>query len=294
MTNIEDFQIYLSYEKHLSKNSIMAYVNDMKEFAEFLGTERKVERAGKEDVLDFIIGLNEKQVSNRSIARKLSSLKSYYLFLLKLEKIEESPMELIDSPQYLKKLPNYLSIKEVESMLRVEKESPREVRDSCIVEMLYSCGLRVSELCDIKPGEISFENRVIRVFGKGKKERVVPIGERALAAVKKYLSYRLELSNRKKPSDFLFISRLGKRLSRVSVWSIVKRLAKREGIEKEITPHTLRHSFATHLISDGADLRAVQEMLGHSDITTTQIYTHVSSELLKSTHKKYHPMERDE
>lgn len=293
MPDFEDFQIYLSYEKHLSKNSILAYVNDLKEFSEFLGEERPPEKASKDAILDFIIHLNEKNMSNRSIARKLSSLKAFYLFLLKLDKIKESPVELIESPQYLKRLPDYLSVEEVESMLRIEKETPRDVRDSCIVEMLYSCGLRVSELCDMKTGEISFENRVVRVFGKGRKERVVPIGARALSAVKKYLSYRKELASGRKTTDFLFISRLGKRLSRVSVWSIIKRLAKREGIEKDITPHTLRHSFATHLVSDGADLRAVQEMLGHSDISTTQIYTHVSSKLLKDTHKKYHPMERD-
>lgn len=293
MTSIEDFQIYLSYEKQLSKNSILAYVNDVTEFLDFLGGKKSLEKAQRDDVLDYIISLNEKQVSNRSIARKLSGLKSYYQFLLKLDKLDENPMDLIDSPQYMKKLPNFLSLAEVESMLRIERETPRDVRDSCIVEMLYSCGLRVSELCDVKLGEISFENRLIRVFGKGRKERVVPIGERALAAVKKYLSYRRELAAGKKTSDFLFISKLGKRLSRVSVWSIVRRLAAREGIDKEITPHSLRHSFATHLISDGADLRAVQEMLGHSDISTTQIYTHVSSKLLKDTHKKFHPMERE-
>lgn len=293
MPIFEDFQIYLGYEKQLSKNSILAYVKDMEEFAGFLGDRTMPEKASREDVLDFIIHLNEKSLSNRSIARKLSSLKGYYIFLLKQDRIKESPVALVESPQYLKKLPDFLSVEEVESMLRVASETPREVRDSCIVEMLYSCGVRVSELCDMKTGEISFENRVVRVFGKGKKERMVPIGERALAAVKKYLSYRRDLSSGKRQSDFLFISRLGKRLSRVSVWSIVRRLARREGIEKEITPHTLRHSFATHLISDGADLRAVQEMLGHSDISTTQIYTHVSSKLLKDTHKKYHPMERD-
>lgn len=293
MSKFEDFQIYLSYEKQLSKNSVLAYVSDMEEFEAFLGEKSTAGKASKEDVLEFIIHLNEKGVSNRSIARKLSTLKGYYIFLLKLDKIKENPVELVDSPQYLKKLPDFLSVEEVESMLRVENETPRDVRDSCIIEMLYSCGVRVSELCDIKTGEISFENKVIRVFGKGKKERMVPIGDRALAAVKKYLSYRRELASGRKASEFLFISRLGKRLSRVTVWSIVKRLAKREGIEKEITPHTLRHSFATHLISNGADLRAVQEMLGHSDISTTQIYTHVSSKLLKDTHKKYHPMERD-
>ncbi len=307
MQYLEDYQIYLSYEKRLSKNSLLAYLADMQEFAVFLGPEKPPDRATREDILDFIISLNEKGVSNRSIARKLSGLKGYYLYLMKMEKISENPMELVESPRYLKSLPGFLTVEEVESMLKaVSAEAPQdaekrknrgfaavEARDSCMIEMLYSCGLRVSELCSAKAGDISFEEGVMRVFGKGGKERVVPIGRRALAAVKKYMAYRKEMAHRKLSTDFLFLSRLGRRMSRVAVWTVVKKRARNAGLDKDVTPHTLRHSFATHLVTNGADLRAVQEMLGHSDISTTQIYTHVTADTLKKTHKKYHPLERD-
>ncbi len=293
MDYFDDFQLYLSYEKKLAKNSIAAYLSDLQEFLSFLGESVFIEKIKKEHLLEFVISLHEKEISNRSVARKITSLKAYFYFLLKLEKIEENPIELLESPQYLKKLPNYLSIEEVEALITAvrENETISDIRDSCIIETLYSCGLRVSELCGVRIGDIAFESGIIRVFGKGSKERVVPIGHRALAAIKKYLVYRKEQLARKINSDFLFISRLGKPLSRVSVWSILKKRAALAGIEKEITPHTLRHSFATHLITNGADIRAVQEMLGHSDISTTQIYTHVSTQLLKDTHHKHHPLE---
>ncbi len=293
MNYVEDFEIYLSYEKHLSKNSILAYKADITEFFLFLGRDVNPEKISRDDLLEFIINLNENQISNRSISRKISSLKSFFIYLLKLEKITENPVELIDSPQYLKKLPNYLSLEEVETMINLEGNSPSGIRDSCIIELMYSSGLRVSELCGVKIGDISFENRVIRVFGKGSKERIIPIGTAALERVKKYLIYRKEFTGRAFSSDYLILSRLGKKISRVSVWSIIKKRARSAGIIKDITPHTLRHSFATHLINGGADLRAVQEMLGHSDISTTQIYTHVSSELLKETHRKFHPLESE-
>jgi len=289
---IQDYKIYLSYEKKLSQNTILSYTQDLEEYAFFL-KDLPIEKSSRENILDFIIYLHEKNNSNRSIARKLSSLKSFFIYLMKTERIEENPIDFIDSPQYLKKLPQYLTLQEVEAMINQENNSPSDIRDSCIIELLYSCGLRVSELCGLKTGDISFENRLVRVFGKGGKERIVPVGESAINLLKKYLPYRIEMSHRKKSTDYLFISRLGKHISRISVWSIIKKRALIAGIKKEVTPHTLRHSFATHLISNGADLRSVQEMLGHSDISTTQIYTHVSSELLKETHEKYHPLEKE-
>jgi integrase/recombinase XerD len=267
-------------------------VRDVKEFMVFYNKIGGKETVSKGDILEYIIRLNEEGISNRSIARKLSSLKSFFIFLLKTEKIEENPIENIESPQYMKKLPYYLSLEEVESMIGTLSETPKDIRDSCILELLYSSGLRVSELCSLRTGDISFEGSFIRVMGKGGKERLVPIGEKALLSLRKYLIYRRELSNRPGLPDYIFISRLGKKLTRISVWSIVKKRAAMANIRKDITPHTLRHSFATHLITNGADLRSVQEMLGHSDITTTQIYTHVSTDLLRNTHKKYHPLEK--
>ena len=255
---------------------------------------------GKEKIIDYIISLNEKGISNRSIARKISSLKSFFIFLLKSEKIDLNPLENIESPQYLKKLPHYLSIEEVEDMIAPGSTDagagtgPRSARDSCIVELLYSSGIRVSELCSLRIPDISLEKCIIRVMGKGGKERLIPIGKAAAVSIGRYLLYRQDLSHRTALPEELFISRLGKKLTRISVWSIIKQRAEKAGIIREITPHTLRHSFATHMLTNGADLRSVQELLGHSDITTTQIYAHVSTDLLKNTHKKYHPLEKEE
>jgi integrase/recombinase XerD len=289
---IEDFQIYLTYEKRLSVNTIQAYVHDLEDFSAFIGNPLFPCRIRKDDVIDYIISRNEMGITNRSIARKISSLRSFFIFLLKSERIDENPVENIDSPQYLKKLPHYLSIEEVERMISQGGDGPKGVRDSCIIELLYSSGIRASELCSLRISDISLEKRIIRVTGKGGKERLIPIGESAVVSIKKYLLYRRESLSRRASRDELFISRLGRGLTRISVWSIVKSMARKAGIVKEITPHSLRHSFATHLLTNGADLRSVQEMLGHSDISTTQIYTHVSTDLLKDTHKKYHPLEK--
>jgi integrase/recombinase XerD len=290
---VEDFQIYLTYEKRLSRNTIEAYIKDVMDFSFFMKEGSFPVKITEDNVIDYIISLNEKGLSNRSIARKISSLKSFFIFLLKTGRTDENPLENIDSPQYLKKLPNYLSLDEVERMISQGGEDPKSVRDSCIVELLYSSGIRVSELCSLRLSDIFLEKRIIRVLGKGGKERLIPIGKVAVLSIKKYLLFRREISRKMTLPDQLFISRLGKKLTRISVWTYIKERAIKAGIVKEITPHSLRHSFATHMLANGADLRSVQEMLGHSDITTTQIYTHVSTDLLKETHKKYHPLERD-
>ncbi len=290
---VEDFQIYLTYEKRLSRNTIEAYIKDVMDFSFFMKEGSFPVKITEDNVLDYIISLNEKGLSNRSIARKISSLKSFFVFLLKTGRTDENPLENIDSPQYPKKLPHYLSLDEVERMISQGGEDPKSVRDSCIVELLYSSGIRVSELCSLRLSDIFLEKRIIRVLGKGGKERLIPIGKVAVLSIKKYLLFRMEISRKMTLPDQLFISRLGKKLTRISVWTYVKQRAIKAGIVKEITPHSLRHSFATHMLANGADLRSVQEMLGHSDITTTQIYTHVSTDLLKETHKKYHPLERD-
>jgi len=290
---IEDFIIYLSYEQKLSENSISAYKKDMLEFCFYINGQIDLLKVSREEVFEFIIHLHEKQLANRSIARKISSLKSFFIYLIKMEKIEANPLDFIDSPQYLKKLPHFLSVEDIETLIHPLNDSPSEIRDSTIIELLYSCGLRVSELCSVKVGDISFEQGVIRIFGKGSKERLVPMGKTALNSIRKYLSYRNELSSNPTVSASLFISRLGKKMSRISIWNIIKKRAQNNSISIQISPHTFRHSFATHLISNGADLRAVQEMLGHADISTTQIYTHVTPDLLKETHKKYHPLENE-
>lgn len=291
MDYIKDFLMYTRFEKKHSVNTVKAYREDLGEYQTFLG-ELVVENSDKENLLDFVIYLHQRELSNRSIARKLSAIKSFFIYLLRLEVIEINPADFVDSPQFLQKLPDFLSIDEVERIINIDNGDKNQVRDSCIIELLYSTGLRVSELCTITVGSILFGQKLIRVFGKGAKERIVPIGDIALQKIRQYLPIRKERLSCKKSTDVLFISRLGKSISRVSIWSIVKKRVLAASIDKNVSPHTLRHSFATHLISGGADLRAVQAMLGHSDISTTQIYTHVSSKLLQDTHSRYHPLEQ--
>jgi len=292
MDLIKDFGIYLRFEKNLSKNTIDAYLSDLEDFSAFCDNTPP-DTVTRGHIFEFIISHHEKGISNRTIARKISAIKSFYKFLLSTEKIKVNPADFIDSPQYIKKLPGFLSIEEVETLINLDTGSLSDIRDSCIIELLYSSGLRVSELCALKLGNIYFDRGFIRVIGKGSKERLVPIGKRALQKITAYIPLLKEELSGKKNTDILFISRLAKPMSRVAVWNVIKKRARLAYIDKEISPHTLRHSFATHLITRGADLRAVQSMLGHSDISTTQIYTHVSSSLLKSTHKKHHPLETE-
>lgn len=294
----EEFYNYLKYEKKLAKNSIYSYYNDVKEFfLIFLRNKEKdiLNEINHKTILEFVIYLSEKSNNNRSISRKISSLKNYFIFLLKLEKIENNPLSDFERPNYEKKLPDFLSIEEIELLVKIDDiYNPQDVRDSCIIEFLYSCGLRVSELAELKLTDISFENRIIRIYGKGGKQRLVPVGKIAFNILSYYLkNSRNKISKKNLSTNYIFISKLGKKLSRISIWEIVKKRAQSKGIKKNIYPHTLRHSFATHLIANGADLRVVQELLGHSDISTTEIYTHVSSDLLKKEHGKYHPIENE-
>ena len=272
----------------MSANTVENYARDLKKWSEFLG-DIVPEEAGRDNLFDFIVYLHENGMSNRSISRILSAVKGFYRHLQRLEIVKDNPADFIDSPQYLQKLPEVLSIDEIEAMINADDKRPQAKRDSCIIEFLYSCGLRVSELCSLKIGDISRETGVIRVFGKGSKERLVPIGEQAMRRLRDYLPLRKEWISDKK-ENAIFVSRRGKALSRVSVWSIIKERAQKAGINKNISPHSLRHSFATHLLNNGASIRSVQEMLGHADISTTEIYTHVSDKLLIDTHSRYHPL----
>ncbi|MCX7883382.1 MAG: site-specific tyrosine recombinase XerD [Brevinematales bacterium] len=290
----EHFERYLRYERQLSENSIEAYLRDVGDLLAFLENEQKeIFSLSYEDLMEFVISLYEKGLGARSVARKISGLKGFFLFLLRMEWIQHNPLELLDTPHYLKKLPSYLTVEEIEAMIQPAEESFQEIRDSCAIEFLYSCGLRVSELCGLSFHHILRDERLIRVIGKGNKERLVPLGKRAMEWLDRYLPYRAALLAGKKNRDEVFLSRLGKPLSRVSVWSIVKARARRAQISLNISPHTLRHSFATHLVTQGADLRGVQELLGHADISTTQIYTHVSPSYLKQEHETYHPLEQN-
>jgi len=288
MEKINDYLFYLKFERRMSKNTVESYGRDLIYWQNFL-SDRKLEEVSRDDLFDFVVSLHEEGLSNRTVARMLSAIKGFYRYLQRLELIEDNPADFVDSPQYLHKLPDVLSLEEVEALLNSADENAQDKRDSCIIEFLYSCGLRVSELCALKLGDLSREARVIRVFGKGAKERLVPVGEQALRRLREYLPVRAECLSGKTDNNAVFLSRLGRPLSRVSIWSIVKKRAQKAGIQKKISPHSLRHSFATHLLNNGASIRSVQEMLGHADISTTEIYTHVSAKLLIDTHNRYHP-----
>ncbi|MCX7821189.1 MAG: site-specific tyrosine recombinase XerD [Brevinematales bacterium] len=291
----EKFYNYLKYEKKLEENSIYAYYNDVKEFFTFLEDSKEVNKIEYNDILEFVIYLHEKENNNRSIARKISGLKNYFVFLMKMELIEVNPVADFERPNYEKKLPEFLTLPEIEMLVKVENfDKADDVRDSCIIEFLYSCGLRASELTNLKISDVSFEMKILNVIGKGNKQRLIPIGSIAFELLKIYLyKARVRIAKKYNSTDYLFISKLGKKLSRVSIWEIVKKRAMKRGITKNIYPHTLRHSFATHLLSNGADIRVVQELLGHSSITTTEIYTHVTNELLRKEHGKFHPLEKE-
>jgi integrase/recombinase XerD len=288
------FENYLKLEKSLSQNSVSAYVNDINKLVVFLDkkhsniTPLKVKL---EHLKDFITWLNEREISPRTQARTISGIKSFYKFLLIEGKISSDPTALLESPKIGRKLPDILSMEEIDSLIdSVDLSKAEGQRNKAMLETLYSCGLRVSELVGLKITNLFFEQGFVKVEGKAGKERLVPVSGRAVDEVKKYLKeYRKKLKVAKDSENILFLNRRGRKLSRVMIFTIIKNLADKIGIEKSISPHTFRHSFATHLINGGADLRAVQEMLGHESILTTEIYTHLDRDYLKSTIQQFHP-----
>ncbi|MEZ5104045.1 MAG: site-specific tyrosine recombinase XerD [Draconibacterium sp.] len=288
------YENYLKLEKSLSQNSIAAYVNDINKLIAFLDENYKKTTPLKvrlENLKSFVAWLNEKDVSPRTQARTISGIKSFYKYLLVEGIITSDPTALLESPKIGRKLPDVLSMEEIDSLIdSVDLSKSEGQRNKAMLETLYSCGLRVSELVNLKITNLFFEQGFIKVEGKAGKERLVPVSGRAIDEIKKYLaSYRKTLNVAKDSENILFLNRRGKKLSRVMIFTIIKNLADKVGLKKKISPHTFRHSFATHLINGGADLRAVQEMLGHESILTTEIYTHLDSDYLKSTIQQFHP-----
>lgn len=293
-SEIAEFRSYLKLEKGLSENSIHAYVTDLAKLVSFL--EDKGKRIEPEDVTladlkELMEKINEQGISPRTQARIISGIKSFYKFLMIEEKVDRDPTALLESPKIGRKLPDILSVEEIDTIINsVDLNKSEGQRNKAILETLYSCGLRVSELIDLKISNLFFESGFIKIEGKGNKERLVPISAKAIKEINLYLSeYRRTLKIDKTYEDVLFLNRRGKKLSRVMIFTIIKNLTQKLGFEKNISPHTFRHSFATHLIDGGANLRAVQEMLGHESIITTEIYTHLDREYLKSTIELYHP-----
>lgn len=291
-TYIKQFKSYLLIERSLSKNSVYSYLSDLSKLALF-SKENKMSanNVDRSFLTSFLVSINENKLSPRSQARIISSLKAFYKFLIIEDIIKHDPTELIESPKIGLKLPDTLSIHEIDSIINsIDLSSKNGERNRAMIETLYSCGLRVSELTHLQISNINFNESYIKVIGKGNKERLAPVGSNAIKYLDKYINkIRIHKKINIGYEDFVFLNNRGKNISRVMIFLIIKELCSSIGISKKISPHTFRHSFATHLIEGGADLRAVQEMLGHSSITTTEIYTHLDNEYLRSNIIQYHP-----
>ena len=284
----------LRVEKNLSTNSITSYKTDLERYINFLyngESIRELNSIRQIHIRNFIRFLNDQNLSSSTINRSFSSIRSYHKYLSYEKKITHNPTQLLEPPKISKKLPKVLSVQEINEIINsVKVENSMGYRDKAILETLYSAGLRVSELCSLEMNNILFDSAMLRVVGKGNKERYVPLGDKAIKLINDYCKYiRSALVDKKKSHGNVFLSKNGKQLTRMTIFNIMKKWSRISGINKDISPHTFRHSFATHLLEGGADLRAVQEMLGHSDISTTQIYTHLDNEYLKEVHRTFHP-----
>lgn len=292
LTLIDEFIDYLAIEKRLSHNTLEAYRRDLDKFAAHLKCcrDKDLSLVGRKDVMVYLSHLKKEGMANSSITRHLVTLRCFYRFLIAEKGLEEDPTTNIDSPSLWKKLPKVLNYQEIEALLSQPNiDTLLGIRDAAMLEVLYATGLRVSELVSLTINDINLEVGYLIAYGKGSKERIVPMGELAVQRVKDYLDQVRPKYSGFKNSPLLFLNRSGKGLTRQGFWKIIKKYARAAGIKGETTPHSLRHSFATHLLGGGADLRSVQKMLGHADITTTQIYTHLAKEKLRDLYDKFHP-----
>jgi integrase/recombinase XerD len=294
-STISSFLNYLRVEKGLAQNTMAAYRHDLAKFAAFVAKRgRGLADISRDDVVDFLASLYRQKLDSRSVARHLVTLRNFFRFAQSEETVNADPTLNLESPKLRKTLPSYLRIEEVDRLLdQPDLTTTLGVRDKAMLELFYSTGLRVSELINLRVGDLEMQMGCLRCIGKGDKQRLVPVGRKALAAVEQYLGgARPQLLRARPPATptpYLFVNRLGSKLSRVGVWKILAGYGRRAGLRGKLTPHKLRHSFATHLLERGADLRSVQLMLGHADISTTQIYTHVIEERLKHIYKAHHP-----
>jgi integrase/recombinase XerD len=286
---LKKFLDYLAVEKGLARNTVASYKRDLHKYFRFM-TAKSQDKITQSDIVSFLTHLSSEGISTPSAARSLSAIRGFHKFLLIDKLAQTDPTVNVETPRGWKRLPKSLSTSDVDSLLnQPDPKTPIGLRDKAMLELLYATGLRVSELIGLLLRDINLERGYLVVMGKGSKERVVPFGEAAAAAVKEYLEAGRSALLNNRNLDYLFISSKRRGITRQMFWERIKFYAKKSGLGKSISPHTLRHSFATHLLDNGADLRAVQAMLGHSDISTTQIYTHVSRERLRKVHEKYHP-----
>jgi len=289
---VEEFISYLSVERGLADNTLISYKRDLGRFLGYLNARRilSIDNVTRQLITSFMLGEKDRGLSANSISRELACLKSFFKFLTRENRIKEDATSVIESPKLWKKLPFTLSIEEVAKLLTMPNlRDLIGIRDRASMELMYATGMRVSELINLKMDDLNMDVGFVRCFGKGNKERIVPFGKKAKEGILRYLDKSRPAFLKKRISNFLFLTRRGRPMSRQAFWKTIKKYTRQARIKKEITPHSLRHSFATHILERGADLRVVQEMLGHSDISTTQIYTHVSRDRLKSIHKRFHP-----
>jgi integrase/recombinase XerD len=289
--HVREFLNCMRVEKGLSDNTIQAYRRDIQKFAAFAAERgRDTKDLTRSDVVDFLASLYQRHLDSRTVARHLASIRNFFRFALMEGYVTEDPAATIESPRFRQSLPEFLSIEEVDRLLlQPDTTTVVGLRDRALIEIMYSAGLRVSELCGLRVNDLQMDPGCLRCVGKGNKERLVPVGKDALAIVRKYLRIARPKLLRDNSSPYLFLNQRGGKLDRITFWKLLGAYGQKAALRKPLTPHMLRHSFATHLLDRGADLRSVQMMLGHSDISTTQIYTHVIEERLKHVYKAHHP-----
>ena len=282
--NTRKYFDYLEYEKNLSKNTLMSYKEDLKDLYQY---NKNYLKLNDNEILKYLNTL--KDLSRRSVAHHITVLKSFYGFLVKENIIKINPCDKLIMPKLEANLPEYLTVSEVRLLLDIDLKKPKDYRNKAMLELMIATGLRVSELVNLQVSDVNFDDCFVRVLGKGKKERIVPVDDEALHYTKLYLDFYRNFLLKKKDSEYLFISSYGKKITRQSFFKLIKNECQKKGIKKEVSPHTLRHSFASILLKNGANIRVIQELLGHEDLKTTQIYTHLINEKLKKDYENYHP-----
>jgi len=289
---LDSFIDYISLERGLSKHTEKAYKNDVSQLLIYLSSKNinTLKKLSRTIIIDHLLSLKDQGRSTRTIARHIVSIKVFFRYLQQEGLVDNDPTETMESPKLWKILPDTLSISEVSTLINFNNDTKfNKLRNKAILQLLYATGIRISELANLKLSSIHKEENYIRVIGKGMKERIIPISKEALDTIERYIISERSKIIINKHQDYLFLSRSGQSLSRQRLWQIIKEYTKKIGLTKNVSPHTLRHSFATHLLENGAPLRVIQEMLGHADISTTQVYTHIDQDRLKNIHKKFHP-----
>ena len=289
---LEDFSIYLLIDRKYSDNTNLSYIEDIKKFLLYL--KIKPDRITDDDVFNYLKYLDSEKINNKTIARNISSLKTFYKYMNITGKMNYNPMDKIELPKITKSLPNVLSLDEIDSLLDIKIVDSFSARNKAMLELMYGSGLRVSELINLNINDINLDSDIVRTIGKGNKERIIPIGDYARDSVKIYIEEYRDSMLKNRVCDKLFLNNHGLGMTRQGFFKMLKALAKEKNINKELSPHTLRHSFASHLLDNGADLRSIQEMLGHSNLSTTGIYTHVATEKLRKNYDESHPHSREE